>query len=79
MWLPEGVTSIGDLAFADCGDLELIFVPDSCESIGEGIIPRWTAIVTLRAEDDGDNAATSYARENGIPLIRYEDPFSGNG
>ncbi len=79
VWLPEGVTSIGNLAFADCGDLELIYVPSSCETIGQGAIPAGARIVTLLAEDDGDNAATIYADANGNPLLRYEDPFSGNG
>lgn len=38
--IPDSVTSIGDLAFADCESLENITIPDSVISIGKGAFSR---------------------------------------
>ena len=44
--VPDGVTSIGDLAFAKCSSLTSITIPESVTSIGEEAFlgsPIWTS------------------------------------
>ena len=35
--IPEGVTSIGDIAFGDCGKLTMVSIPASVASIGKAV------------------------------------------
>jgi hypothetical protein len=62
--LPEGVTSIGDRAFAGCAALRQIQIPGSVKHIGEGAFDGCAADLLIVGEFD--TPAETYARENGI-------------
>jgi len=56
--LPNGLTSIGDCAFADCSSLKNIIVPDGVQRVGEYAFMRCSALteVTCNAEIIGTRA-----------------------
>ena len=45
--IPEGVTSIGDMAFYDCERLTSITIPDSVTSIGEGAFGNCSELTSV--------------------------------
>ena len=60
--IPEGVTSIGEKAFAYCESLESITIPDSVASIGDGAFYYCSSLETITFGDSvvsfGDNIFT---------------------
>ena len=74
VWLSENVNEIGDSAFAGCSELEYVYIPYGCQSIGEEAFPSGTILLGI---DNGNSA--SYAEANGWVWINLENPFGGNG
>ena len=79
VWLCGEVTTIGSNAFASCDNLEYVYIPFGCESIGENAFPAGTRILGLRIYDLEPCAAQVYAEQNGLTFIELEDPYGGNG
>lgn len=79
---PEGLKEIGNMAFADCNNLEEIYIPDSVTTLGTDIFKNCGKIRILCYSG---SAATQYAQNNGIsydllderPLIKVY--FDANG
>ena len=46
--IPDGVTGIGDSAFAYCRDITNIMIPDSVTSIGERAFQNCSNLISLR-------------------------------
>lgn len=46
--IPEGVTTIGDRAFADCGQLEIVALPESLTTIGAEAFQNCCSLRTIR-------------------------------
>ena len=76
VWIPDGVKSIGDNAFAECPNLEYVYLPYSCEAdkIGDSIFPAGIKVLVLEG-----SPAETYARNHGYTVILYQDPEGGNG
>ena len=73
--VPEGVTAIADGAFANCGSLKYIYLPQSCESFGANCFPAGTFLVTIYANDSLRNYSHTY----GNTFLELKDPYSGDG
>ena len=77
--LPEAITHIGNVAFADCANLTSIVIPSSVTSIGDGAF-SWTGLqsVTIPASvtDLGEQV---FEACNGLHTVLYEsEPRSIN-
>lgn len=82
----KGVTRIGDDAFADCGSLENIVIPDSITSIGESAFSNCSSLKSITIPDsvtsignrafEGCSSLTSITIGNSVTSIGY-DAFSG--
>ena len=62
--LPEGMTVIGERAFANCAELVIIHMPDSIESIADDAFVGCENVTFICASE---NVAATYAAEHGIP------------
>ena len=74
VWLSENVSGIGKDAFAGCPNLEYVYIPYNCQSLGEGAFPSGTILLGFTDEDKN-----AYAEANGLTWITPENPFGGNG
>ena len=72
IWLADGVTSIGDGAFAGCEGLRFIRIPRQCTSIGTDAIPAGVTILCER-----DSAAEQYASDHNCTPLHFT--IGGNG
>ena len=72
IWLADGVTSIGDRAFAGCEGLRFIRIPRQCTSIGTDAIPAGVTILCER-----DSAAEQYASDHNCTPLHFT--IGGNG
>ncbi len=72
IWLADGVTSIGDRAFAGCEGLRFIRIPRQCTSIGTDAIPAGVTILCER-----DSAAEQYASDHNCTPLLFT--IGGNG
>ena len=77
-YIYEGITSIGDSAFAECFNLECVYIPDSVEYISESAFvgcdfDGWLTFVCTEG-----SYAERYAIEHGIPIFgeNYERPVA---
>ena len=61
--LSENVTEIGSLAFADCGNLEYIYIPTNAEAIAEDAFSNTTGELTIIGH--AGSTAESYASSHG--------------
>jgi len=82
--IPEGVTSIGEKAFAYCESLESITIPDSVASIGDGAFYYCSSLETITFGDSvvsfGDNIfqrCDSLEKINGIEHSPVFNHFLG--
>jgi hypothetical protein len=66
IWLPEGITAIGNRAFADCEYLTGIYIPDSCETIAENAFEDTEQVVIFGKTG---SAAQDYAEQKRILFI----------
>ena len=66
--IPEGCTSIGSLAFADCGSLKYVVIPDSVTSIEGDAFARSNVTFVC----NGNSAAADYARNHSIPTRSHD-------
>lgn len=64
--IPDGCTSIGSRAFADCDDLEFVYMPDSVKQISDSAFAGSDKVCLVCASE---NAAAAYARANGIAYL----------
>jgi len=64
--IPEGVTSIGPYAFADCKELLLVKIPDSVTEIDPTAFNGWIEIIILC---NSWSAAENFVYENDLPVI----------
>lgn len=64
--LPEGTTTIGSRAFADCAELTIVHMPDSVESIADNAFAGCENLAFICASE---NVAAMYAAEHGIPYV----------
>ena len=62
--IPNGVTSIGDSAFADCESLKSITIPNSVTTIGNYAF-RFCENIIIQC--NRNSYAEEYAKENNIP------------
>ncbi len=72
VWLTDGVTSIGDGAFADCNGLRFVRIPSGCQSIGAN---AFDSDVILFVEWGSE--AMEYAIQNGYTYVFYAEGFNG--
>lgn len=72
----EGVTSIGDFAFANCGNLESITIPNSVTAIGEQTFANADK-VSIQAHID--SYAKEYAETHGIPFVSLDGEDANSG
>lgn len=72
----EGVTSIGNFAFANCGNLESITIPNSVIAIGEQAFANADK-VSIQAHID--SYAKEYAETHGIPFISLDGEDANSG
>ena len=61
--MPEGLTSIGSLAFAGCFQLERVVIPDSVQNFGLFLFPKGSDVTVQVGRD---SAAERYCQENGL-------------
>ena len=73
VWLTDGVTSIGDGAFAACPDLRFVRVPSSCTSFGDLAFPSGTCLLV----DWFGAPAADYAQQHNIDYIILTEGFNG--
>jgi len=66
VYLSDGVETIGSKAFADCGELALIFIPESAESIAEDAFEGCENLTICTPEG---SYAQQYAEANGIAFV----------
>lgn len=66
IWLPEGITAIGNRAFAECEHLTGIYIPDSCETIAEDAFEDTEKVVIFGKTG---SAAQEYAERKRILFI----------
>ena len=67
--LPEGLSSIGSRAFADCSALESIFIPDSCTIIAEDAFSGVTGLEIFGKEG---SYAEIFSGNNGFLFVNVE-------
>lgn len=73
--IPDGVTSIGKLAFSDCGNLS-VYIPASVKKIGKGAFTKgakgssYHQVHMIYCEKD--SVAQKYAEKNGISYTLVE-------
>ena len=72
VWIPDGVTAIGDNAFAGCEGLAGVRIPGSCLSIGENAFPADTVLFV-----EWNTEGETYAEENGYTYSLYSEGFNG--
>lgn len=78
--VPEGVTDIGDYAFADCAYLEKVTLPRSLRHIGKGAF-RGSGLmmdITIPAGVESYDAE-AYTTEDGTVHFEGEPKITGNG
>lgn len=64
--IPNGTTTLGERAFADCPNLRIVCMPDSLTQIADDAFDgSWTVGFVC----ESDNTAASYAREHSIPCL----------
>ncbi len=63
VYIPDGCAAIGSNAFASCGELRIVHIPDSVISINRSAFGSDVLIVC----ESYWNTATRYAQRNGIP------------
>ena len=78
VWLSDRVESIGDSAFANCPNLQYVYIPYGCDSIGTNAFPEGTILLGINGYSS-NCYANDYADENGLTFISYENPFGGEG
>ena len=68
--IPEGVTSIGNSAFALCGGLTSITIPESVTSIGDGAFFSCSSLTSIISyiKEPFDTECCWYGVDNSIPL-----------
>ena len=67
--LPEGVTSIGSRAFADCPNLAYIYIPEETDTIARDAFEGVSGLTIL---GHSGSYAEVYAQRNGIAFIAVE-------
>lgn len=68
VYLPNGVTSIGALAFADCASMTEIRIPASVKEIAADAFDGHNSSLTIYGSDN--SVAQTYARQHGISFTR---------
>ena len=63
--LPEGLTCIGDYAFAGCGEVKQIIIPDGVTMIGGGAFANCVGLIYVRVPKSAIEIGYSYG-EDGI-------------
>lgn len=63
--LPEGITAIGPQAFASCGDLGLITLPDSLTSVADDAFSGTSGVTAICASE----AAAQLAQQHGFTPV----------
>ena len=64
--IPNGTTTIGSRAFADCTNLKVIFIPDSVTDIAEDAFEGSTDVAFVCPSD---NTAAQFAATHNIPFV----------
>lgn len=72
----EGVTSIGDFAFANCSNLERITIPNSVTAIGE---QAFINVDKVSIQAHIDSYAKEYAEKHGIQFISLDGNIVDSG
>lgn len=77
--VPEGVTDIGDFAFAGCHDLEKLTLPESLRHIGRGAFRGCKALeeITIPAGVE-TYEADAYTTEDGMVHFKGEPEITGD-
>ncbi len=71
--IPDGVTKIGNYAFAECGELESIIIPESVESIGECAFEKCINLCSVKLPN-GIRSIEKYAFYYCIKLSSIDIP-----
>ncbi len=66
--IPDGVTSIGDYAFADCSSLTSITIPDSVTSIGSNAFAGCSSLKRVYIDDIAAWCNIDFSSESSNPL-----------
>ena len=78
--IPRGVTSIGNIAFADCSHLTEVVIPDSVELIDEYAFNNCRGLVSAKFEDkDTWTAVHTSMRQSIISADDLADPAKAAG
>lgn len=72
----EGVTSIGDFTFANCGNVERITIPNSVTMIGE---QAFINVDKVSIQAHIDSYAKEYAERHGIPFVSLDGDIVDSG